>query len=373
MTRFGIEEEFQLLDEDTLIPLPLGSDARAALPSGAGPANRGTVTTEFLTSQVEFSTSPVRNLDAAKVELNAFRGELREFAERRHAIAAASGTPFGVGPAGSVSASERYDTIAHWLGHIADGHHVNALHVHVEVPEADDRVRALNAVRPWMPTLLALSGNSPFADGHDTGHESWRTVIMRRFPLAGCPPHFHDIEHYRTAVSHLVAQHVIPDIASVCWAARLSERFPTVELRIFDAQLTTEDTVFLAALGRALVETALVNGARVDGATEIHAAADDGDAIHASVWAAARQGLGATLVHPATGTLISAGDSARLLLRTVTPALAVSGDLEFVTDHVDRILHTGTGARRQRAAYEKDGLRGLRELLRHDSETRFAA
>lgn len=327
MTRFGIEEEFQLLDEDTLVPVPLGSSARAVLPSGAG-----TVTKEFLTSQVEFSTSPVRTLEAAENQLTAFRGALHAFAGRNQAVAAASGTPFGVGPAASVSESERYGTIARWLGHIADGHHANALHVHIEVPDADDRVRALNAVRPWMPTLLALSGNSPFADGRDTGHETWRTVLMRRFPLAGCPPHFDGIGHYRAAVNRLVAQRIIPDIASVCWSARLSETYPTVELRVFDAQLTIEDTLFFAALGRALVETALVDG-----------------------------------------TLIPARDSARLLLRTVTPALTDSGDVEFVVGHLDRILHAGTGAQRQRAAYEKGGLRGLRELLRHHDETRSAA
>lgn len=369
MTRFGIEEEFQLLDEDTLVPVPLGSAAIAALPSGAGPDRNGKVTTEFLTSQVEFSTSPVRTLDAADAELKAFRGALREFAEQHQAVAASSGTPFGAGPAASVTASERYSAISHWLGHIADGHHVNALHVHVEVPAADDRVRALNAVRPWMPTLLALSGNSPFADGRDTGHESWRTVIMRRFPLAGCPPHFDGIGHYRTAVNRLVAQRVIPDIASVCWSARLSETYPTVELRLFDAQLTTQDTLLFAALSRALVETVLVDGAVVDGATEVHVAARDGDAIQASIWAVAREGLDAALVHPATGTLLAARDCARLLLRTVSPALTASGDLAFVTEHLDRILHAGTGARRQRAAYETGGLGDLRELLRHDGES----
>jgi len=368
MTRFGIEEEFQLLDEDTLVPVPLGSSARAVLPSGAG-----TVTKEFLTSQVEFSTSPVRTLEAAENQLSAFRGALHAFAGRNQAVAAASGTPFGVGPAASVSESERYGTIARWLGHIADGHHANALHVHIEVPDADDRVRALNAVRPWMPTLLALSGNSPFADGRDTGHETWRTVLMRRFPLAGCPPHFDGIGHYRAAVNRLVAQRIIPDIASVCWSARLSETYPTVELRVFDAQLTIEDTLFFAALGRALVETALVDGTLIDGATETDVAAHDGDTIQASIWAAARAGLDATLVHPTSGTLIPARDSARLLLRTVTPALTDSGDVEFVVGHLDRILHAGTGAQRQRAAYEKGGLRGLRELLRHHDETRSAA
>ena len=356
MTRFGIEEEFQLLDEDTLVPVPLGSAACAVLPSGADPPGGGTVTKEFLTSQVEFSTSPVTTLDAAREELGAFRSALRAFAREHHTVAAGSGTPFGAGPAATVSTGERYETVAGWLGHIVDGHHVNALHVHVEVPGDEHRVRALNAVRPWMPTLLALSGNSPFADGTDTGHESWRTVIMRRFPLAGCPPHFRDMAHYRTVVDRLLAQRVIPDIASVCWAARLSARYPTVELRLFDAQLSTEETLLLAALSRALV----------DAAADADAPVYPDDDIQASLWAAARGGLDAMLVHPSTGALIAARDSVDLLVHTLTPALKASGDLAFVEEQLGRVLDAGTGAARQRAAYAEGGLPRLRELLQGD-------
>ena len=300
MARFGIEEEFQLLDEDTLVPVPLGSAARAVLPGGAGEVKK-----EFLTSQVEFSTSPVGTLAAAREELKAFRRELASFARDHGAVAIGSGTPFGVGPEASVVESERYDTVADWLGHIVDSHHVDALHLHVEVPDEEDRVRALNAVRPWMPTLLAVSGNSPFADGHDTGHDSWRTVIMRRLPLSGCPPQFRDMHHYRTEVDRLIAQHVIPDVGSVCWAARLS---------------------------------------------------------------AARHGMEATLVHPSNGELVAARDAVGLLVETIAPALKASGDLAFVEDALARVLQTGTGAQRQRAAYAEGGIEALRALHRFASD-----
>jgi len=349
VTRFGIEEEFQLLEENTLVPLPLGSAARRALPSGVG-----TVGKEFLTSQVEFSTTPVLTLSAAREQLRAFRLALASFARDHGAVAIGSGTPFGIGPEASVSTSERYGTVARWLGHIVDEHHVNGLHLHVEVLDDEARVRALNAVRPWMPAVLAVAGNSPFADGRDTGHQSWRTVIMRRLPLTGCPPHFRDMGHYRATVDRLVTQHVIPDLASVCWAARLSETYPTVELRIFDAQLTTEDALLCAALGRALVESA------VDMDVPMH----DGDAVQASLWAAAREGLDATLVDPFSGDLIPARQAVSLLMQVITPALTASGDLAFAAAHLDRILEAGTGAQRQRDAYAEAGIPGLRALLR---------
>lgn len=346
MTRFGIEEEFQLLDEETLVPVPLGSAAYAALPSGAG-----AVAEEFLTSQVEFATSPVATIAHAADELHAFRQALSVFAHRHRAVVIGSGTPFGRGPEASVSPSERYGTLAHWLGHIVDSHHADGLHVHVEVPDDEARVRALNAVRPWMPTLLALSGNSPYADGHDTGHHSWRSIIMRRFPLAGCPPCFHDVDDYRTAVDRLVAQRVIPDVASVSWALRISDTYPTVELRLFDAQLTVDDGLLLAALSRALVASAPTDSP-----------AQDTDTVQFSMWAASREGLDATLVHPETDELVSARDVVALLLQTLAPVLEESGDLAFVQEHLARILRSGTGAERQRAAFAENGVAGLRGL-----------
>lgn len=353
MTRFGIEEEFQLLDEDTLVPVPLGAAAQSAVPSGAGK-----VTTEFLTSQVEFSTSPVDSMAAAREQLSGFRQALAAFAREHRVVASGSGTPYGVGPAGSVAASERYAAISHWLGHIVDGHHVNAMHLHVEVVDEERRVHALNVVRGWLPTLQALSGNSPFADARDTGHESWRTVIMRRFPLAGSPPHFRGMDHYRSMVNRLIAQDVIPDVGSVCWAARLSNDYPTVEVRLFDAQLTTEDSLLLAALGRAVV----------DASASQDAPPPDDDAIQTSLWGAARRGLAATLVHPATGALIPARDAVELLLQTVAPALQARGDLEVVQHRVGQILQSGTGAQRQRTAFTQGGIPALRELLRAETE-----
>ncbi|WP_144793940.1 YbdK family carboxylate-amine ligase [Microbacterium paludicola] len=350
MTRFGMEEEFQLLDEDTLIPIPLGAAACAALPGGMG-----RVTTEFLTSQVEFSTSPAATLADAAVEIGAMRTDLQAFAQLHRSVAAATGTPFGPGPAASVVSTARYAAIAGWLGHIVDGHHVNGLHLHVEIIDVEERVRALNAVRPWLATLLALSGNSPFADGQDTGHHSWRTILLRRLPLAGCPPHFHDSTHYHQVIGALVEQDILPDVASVSWAARMSDLYPTLELRIFDAQLTAEDALLCAAIGRALALSAPPAGVLDDAA------------LQASVWAAARSGLDATLLHPDSGEPAPARAMVGLLRERITAALEENGDAAFVEEGLDRVLREGTGASRQRAAYAEGGTAALGALYRSAS------
>lgn len=355
MTRFGIEEEFVLLDEETLVPVPLGSDAIDALTGGTGtfpPGSTGTLKTEFLTSQVEFATSAVHTLAEAEQQLRPCRSALSEFARRRGAVAVGMGTPYGIGPASSVTHSDRYGEIARWLGFISDTHHVNGVHVHVEIPDVDERIRALNAARAWLPVLLALSANSPFADGRDTGHASWRSIMMRRLPLFGSPPHFLDADHYHATVDRLIDAHVIPDVASVAWVARISARYPTVELRVFDAQLSTDDTLLLAAVCRAL----LVTPARDQ---RVH----DSDVIQTSLWSAARWGMDATLVHPVSGDPIAARSATRLLLQTITPALEENGDLTFVQEQFARILREGNGAQRQRAAHHHAGIAGLRALV----------
>lgn len=355
MTRFGVEEEFVLLDEETLVPVPLGSAAIDALTGGAGilpSETAGTVKKEFLESQVEFATSPVQTLADAGQQLRSCRSALIDFARVHGAVAAGMGTPFGVGPPGTVSASERYGGIAHWLGRISDTHHVNGLHVHVEMPDTESRVRALNSVRPWLPVLLALSANSPFADDCDTGHASWRSIIMRRLPLFGAPPHFVDADHYHATVDRLIRAHVIPDAASVAWVTRVSARYPTLEVRVFDSQLCVVDTLVLAALCRALVVTSPVDA-------HVH----DTDAIQTSLWSAARWGMDATLVHPVSAEPVEARSAIELLLQTTAPALDQSGDLAFVNEHLARLLREGNGAERQRRSHRDAGVAGLRALV----------
>lgn len=355
MTRFGIEEEFSLLDEETFVPVPLGSAAIQALTGGTGifpPASTGAVKKEFLTSQVEFASSAVQTLAEADMQLRPCRSALAQFASEHHAVAVGMGTAFGVAREASVTPSERYGEIARWLGRISDTHHVNGLHVHVEIQDVEARVRAMNAVRPWLAVLLALSANSPFADACDTGHASWRSIIMRRLPLFGSPPHFLDADHYQATVDRLVGVGVIPDVASVAWVARISARYPTLEVRVFDAQLRADDTLVLAALCRALVLTAPTGG-------DVH----DTDTVQTSLWSAARWGMDAIIAHPTTGDPIVARSAIALLLRTVASALEDSGDLPFVAEHLARLLREGNGAERQRAAHREAGIAGLRALV----------
>lgn len=348
MPRFGIEEEFILLDRTSLGPVPLGLIARDAIRADR-PA--GTASAEFLTCQVEYATSPVADREAARAELNTARRALSRFATAHGAIAAGTGTPFGSGEAATISPTPRYQGIGRWLGEIVESHHSSGLHVHTEVVDDEARIRASNSLRAWLPVLLALTGNSPFWGQRDTGYRSWRSILLRRLPTMGAPPVFHDMSDYRQRVAQLIRMRAAPDAASVAWSVRLSDRFPTVEVRVFDAQLDVDDTLFLAVLTRALVTTAPVADTHIDS-----------DVIDASLWMAAREGWNAALVHPLSGEISFALDLFDLLLRVTAPALQQTGDLAFVEDHFARLRLIGTGAERQLAAVATAGAEGLRAL-----------
>ncbi|MHC9045570.1 carboxylate-amine ligase [Microbacterium saperdae] len=350
MARFGIEEEFILLEGESLVPTAISADARRRMETS--PA-AGRVMPEYLTCQVECATDPLRTRAEALAQLRGLRRAIARHAAASGAVAASTGTPFATTGTVEVSASPHYDEVAALLNHITRGHEVNGLHVHVEVPDEAERVHVLNRIRGWLPLLLALSGNSPFADGLDSGYDSWRSILIRRLPSSWCPPHFRGIDDYRAHIDQLVALGAIGEPASLSWAVRISERFPTVEVRVFDAQLDPEDSLLATALVRAiaLTDDASWSSLEIDG-------------IDASLWTAARHGMSARILQPASDEVVEAWTAASRLLDAIRPALDESDDRAFVEERMARIRSDGTGAARQRRAFARAGLEGLRELYR---------
>lgn len=355
MARFGVEEEFVLLDAQTLVPTAMTPATRERLVEEVGAG----LTPEYLTCQLESATEPIENRADAEAQLRRTRRVIGAFAADQDAIIGATGTPFISPNRFVVSSSAHYDAVSAQLVEITREHEVNGLHIHVQVTDDDERVRVVNRVRAWLPTLLALTGNAPFAHGRDSGFASWRSILIRRLPSSWSPPHFADLDDYRTHLEQLVAMGAIAEASSLSWTVRLSERFPTVEVRVFDAQLTVDDTLLATALTRALI----VSDA-LDGLPELGL-----DAIDASLWTAARYGPEALLVDPASGDTAPARVIADDLLRRLRPALAHLGDDEFVTQGIARLRTEGTGAHRQRTAYAENGTAGLRELYRRSTAT----
>jgi carboxylate-amine ligase len=353
MASFGVEEEFMFLDPQTLRPLDVGGQvlAQFALESGwSGYANH-----EYLASQVEHTSAVFETLAEASATIDRFRRTAAVAASDHGAIAASVGMPFQAPAHPNVTEDERYERVIGAYRQIIADHQINGLHIHVAVPDRDAGVHALNRVRIWMPLLQAMSGNSPFWRGVDTGFDSWRNIMLRRWAVSGTPPSFIDGADYDRRLGAIVGLGGTFDTGMVTWNARLSEHVPTLEVRVCDAQLETADTVLLAAIVRGLVATALADDAdSADPAPEL---------LDNALWQAARDGLDGGVLDPLSCTVTDARSAFATLLEHIGAQLDGEGDRSLVQDGLDRLLRVGTGARRQRLARASGGVAGLSALL----------
>ncbi|SCK32133.1 carboxylate-amine ligase [Streptomyces sp. WMMB 714] len=341
----GVEEEFLILDEETGRPVPRAEEVlHAARPGPALPGDTQ-LKRELLACQVETASGVCTGLDALAQQLAAGRRRLADAARQTGLRTVASGTPVLAGPYGALSEGPRYEDISGiYAGAVAD-YEACGCHVHVGVPDRATAVEVVNHLRPWLPTLLALSANSPFDDGRDTGYASWRMVLQSRFPGSGVPPHLPSPAAYDAQLQRLVDCGTLADVRQSFWLARPSPCFPTVEFRAADTASTVDEAVLQAALSRALVGTAL---AAVGEGRE--AAPVDGQVAAAAVWSASRHGLRGPGVHPRLEREVPALTLVHELVAHVSPALEESGDLELVRGLLADVVELGTGAERQRAA-----------------------
>ena len=358
MRTFGIEEEFIFLKPATLQPANVGDAVHAEL-LGRAPISRF-VSHEFLASQIERSTPVFERFEQASADLLAFRSRLARAALSRGVLAAGVGAPFQTEGWPEVTDVERYHTVETEFRGLVPDHLINGLHVHVGIPNREAGVQALNRVRVWLPTLLALAVNSPFWHGADTGFSSWRSVHMRRWSTIGCPPLFTDAADYDRRIRRLVGVGGTYDLRTIWWNARLPLEHPTMEIRVCDAQLDAPSTLLLAALTRALVTTALRDSetdvAPIDIAPEL---------LDAGLWHAAREGMESNLLNPVSGTLESSTAVTDALLHYCGDAIDEVGNHDRIQTLLARTRRLGTGAERQRAAMRAGGQPALAALLEH--------
>ncbi|WP_433262322.1 carboxylate-amine ligase [Actinosynnema sp. CS-041913] len=340
-TTVGVEEEFLLVDSVTRRTVPRAGVVLSRvgeLPPGAK------VDPELFGTQVEFASGVCTDLDDLRGQLAAGRRALVDAAGAEGALVVPSGTPVLADPAPPLAAGERFRRISDIYGGQVADYQCCGCHVHVGVPDRDTAVAVVNHLRPWLPTLLALSVNSPFAHDRDTGFGSWRMVDQSRFPGSGVPPRFGSADEHDAAVDLLVDCGVLVDAGMTFWLARPSPRYPTVEVRVADTAATVEEAVLQAGLTRALVDRALADLAAGREAPEL-----DDRVLAAAVWSASRYGVDGPGVDPWRGGRVPAVDLARSLVEHVAGALP--GALSKALDGaLENALAEGSGARRQRRA-----------------------
>src|SRR4051812_1628102 len=234
----GVEEEVMLLDPASWSLVQSGDEVLARLSDELSPF----ASPETHAAVLELTTRVHRDVDGVLGELGTLRfGLAHELHAMGLTVAAAGTHPLTTWTETEVSAAPRYRMLEASLRMLARREPTMALHVHVGVPAADDAVRVLNGLRRNLPLLLALSANSPFLQGRDSGFASARTVTFQAFPRSGPPRVFADYGDYVDAVDALVASTAIPNPSFVWWDVRLQPALGTVEVRVMDAQSTLED------------------------------------------------------------------------------------------------------------------------------------
>ncbi|MDN3024383.1 glutamate--cysteine ligase [Streptomyces sp. S.PB5] len=361
MRTVGVEEELLLVAPETGEPRALSA---AVLARAAHDGTNGDVFEKELHSQMlEFATHPQSEMAELGAEIVRCRKEAaRHAGEIGCAVAALASSPLPV--SGSIGVGRRYRWMAEQYG-ITSKAVVLGCHVHVSVESDDEGVAVIDRMQPWLPVLAALSANSPFWQGRDTRYSSYRSRVWQRWPSAGPTEVFGSAECYHRRVADMVATGVILDEAMVYFDARLSRRYPTVEIRVSDVCLHASTAVLIATLARGLVETAAREW-RAGEAPWGHSVS----LLRLAAWRAARSGLTEELLHPATMRRLPAETVVRALLDHVADALADTGDLDCARQACADLLRRGNGARVQRELMARTGsLRDVvTECVRHTQE-----
>ncbi|MEV4658508.1 glutamate--cysteine ligase [Micromonospora sp. NPDC049301] len=342
----GVEEEFLLVDPHSGAAVPAVDLVLEQVPAEL----RGQVEREFQTSQIEIGSPPGLELSSIRHSLSVLRRALADAAERAGVRLLAIGTGPADGPVPPVVDKPRFDRMVERFRLLVPGPGNNGMHVHVGVPDPETGVQVLNHVRPWLPMLHAVTTNSPFARGEDTGYASWRSVEWERWPSVAPTPWLESHEHYQRLIRQLIASGVMLDEGMLYWYARLSAKYPTVELRIGDVCPSVDDAVLVAALVRALVATAMA-----DVEADRPALPTDHHLLVGAHWRAAHDGLEGQGVDVTTGELRPAWELLDRFVERLRPALEQHGDWAEVTDLLGGLRRHGTGAARQRAVFARNG------------------
>lgn len=341
----GIEEEYMVIDPVTR---ELRSHEQKIVDLASKSLPDDQVKAEMHQAVVEVGTGICRNTEEARADLSNLRKTISQVAESIGLRIGASGThPFSKWERQLITDHPRYNQIVNELQDAARSNLIFGLHVHVGVESREMGIHLANSMRYFLPHVYALSTNSPFWEGRNTGFKSFRTKVFDKFPRTGIPDFFESVEEYDNYVKLLVKTGCIDNAKKIWWDLRVHPFFNTVEFRICDVPLTVDETISIAAIFQALC--AKLHKLRLQNLNFINYKRA---LINENKWRASRYGL--------DGKLIDFGKEAEEDTRSLILEL-----LDFVDDVVDelgsrkdlenvkRMLDEGTGADRQLAEFNK--------------------
>src|SRR3989454_8098007 len=340
----GIEEEFQIIDPETR---ELRSHIQQILADGKMILKEH-VKAEMHQSVVELGTEICTDTASARQQVIQLRSELAEIAGHEGLKIASAGThPFSHWMDQLITADERYETIVKDMQQIARVNLIFGLHVHVGIPDREEAIDIMNQARYFLPHIYALSVNSPFWLGQNTGLKAYRQMIFERFPRTGIPDAFESLSEYEDYLKLLVSTNCIDNAKKIWWDIRLHPFFDTIEFRICDAQSRVDDTIALAALMQAIVlKLQKLRWQNVTFRSYPRRLIDE------NRWRASRYGIDGKLIDFGKETEVETRSLLNELLEFVSTEVNELGTQNEMA-HIERIMREGTGADRQLAAYER--------------------
>src|SRR3954454_10146295 len=255
----GIEEEFQILDPASLSLVQRFEELYEAAREDEAIGDR--VAGELISSEIEIRSPKGNTFAEALAHQRELRARLfRVAADRGIALAATGAHPWATWQEQNIIDTEHYQRLLHDLGYVARRNNTWSVHVHVGIRGADRAMAVCDRLRPVLPELLAISANSPFLDGSDSGLHSARTQIFTKsFPRCGIPEPWGDWHTYADFVDLLKRTHSIVEATQLWWSVRPHHAYGTVELRICDAQSTAEESTAIAGLAAACIAQAAID------------------------------------------------------------------------------------------------------------------
>ncbi len=348
----GIEEEFAIVDPQTR---ELRSHIQEIL-EGGKLTLKEQIKPEMHQSVVELGTEICQSVVDARAHVIELRSHLARLAGKGGMKIASAGThPFSHWGDQLITEGERYKEIVKDMQQVARANLIFGLHVHVGIPSREMAIHVMNQARYFLPHIYALSTNSPFWVGRNTGFKGYRLKVFERFPRTGIPDAFEGLSEYDDYLKLLIRTNCIDNAKKIWWDIRLHPFFDTLEVRVCDAQTRVDDTLALAALIQAVI-VRLHKLQRENLSFRIYRRR----LIDENRWRASRYGL--------DGKLIDFGREQETDTRTLIHEILdfVSSEIEELgiqreIEHIERIMREGTGSDRQLDVWAKT--RDMREVV----------
>ena len=348
MTMFtlGIEEEFQIIDPKTR---ELRSHMHQIV-EGGKTTLKEQVKAEMHQSVVEVGTNICKDIDEARREVTYLRKMIGEIAAKQGLVFGAAGThPFSRWQDQEITDHPRYHEIVDKLQDTARGNLIFGLHVHVGIPNREIGLQLMNQARYFLPHIFALSANSPFWLGRNTGFKSYRTKVFDKFPRTGIPDYFESVAEYDSYINLLIKTNCIDNGKKIWWDLRLHPFFETIEFRICDVPMRIDETIALAALIQAVVAK-IYKLMKENLSFRNYKRA----LINENKWRAARYGIEGSLIDFGKQEEVSTKDLIYELLEFVDDVVDELGSRHEIK-YIEKMLENGTGADRQLKIYESTG------------------